>query len=120
MASSKGNRVFVWIILILLFVGLIGFGATGLTGNATRLGTVGVQQPESADGLVAACVHGDVHVVPKCPGNFGKNSQVGVEGGGRGQPARGGEDVATLDGVVRDAGQVYVVLPPGRRVIVVK
>ena len=37
MASSKGNRVFVWIILILLFVGLIGFGATGLTGNATRL-----------------------------------------------------------------------------------
>lgn len=41
MASSKGNRVFVWIILILLFVGLIGFGATGLTGNATRLGTVG-------------------------------------------------------------------------------
>ncbi len=41
MASSKGNRVFVWIILILLFVGLIGFGATGLSGNATRLGTVG-------------------------------------------------------------------------------
>ncbi len=41
MASSKGNRVFVWIILILLFVGLIGFGATGLSGNVTRLGTVG-------------------------------------------------------------------------------
>ncbi|MGR3464205.1 SurA N-terminal domain-containing protein [Limimaricola sp.] len=40
MASSKGNRVFVWIILILLFVGLIGFGATGLTGHATRLGSV--------------------------------------------------------------------------------
>ncbi|MCP1169919.1 SurA N-terminal domain-containing protein, partial [Limimaricola sp. ASW11-118] len=46
MASSKGNRVFVWIILILLFVGLIGFGATGLTGNATRLGTVGDKELE--------------------------------------------------------------------------
>ena len=46
MASSKGNRVFVWIILILLFVGLIGFGATGLSGNATRLGTVGDKELE--------------------------------------------------------------------------
>ncbi len=41
MATRKGNRVFVWIILILLFVGLIGFGATGLSGHVTRLGTVG-------------------------------------------------------------------------------
>ena len=47
MASSKGNRVFVWIILILLFVGLIGFGATGLTGHATRLGTVGGKELET-------------------------------------------------------------------------
>ncbi|SDE92456.1 peptidylprolyl isomerase [Limimaricola pyoseonensis] len=46
MAEKKGNRVFVWIILILLFVGLIGFGATGLTGHATRLGTVGEKELE--------------------------------------------------------------------------
>lgn len=41
MAAKKGNRVGVWIILILLFVGLIGFGASGLSGNVRTLGTVG-------------------------------------------------------------------------------
>ncbi len=41
MAASKGSKVFVWIILGLLFVGLMGFGTVNLTGSATRLGTVG-------------------------------------------------------------------------------
>lgn len=41
MAASKGSKVFVWIILGLLFVGLMGFGTVNLSGSATRLGTVG-------------------------------------------------------------------------------
>lgn len=41
MAASKGSKVFVWIILGLLFVGLMGFGTLNLSGSATRLGTVG-------------------------------------------------------------------------------
>jgi len=41
MAKKKGNRIFVWAILGLLFVGMIGFGATGLTGTVRTLGTVG-------------------------------------------------------------------------------
>lgn len=41
MAASKGSKVFVWIILGLIFVGLMGFGTVNLTGSATRLGTVG-------------------------------------------------------------------------------
>lgn len=41
MAAKKGSRFFVWIILGLLFFGLVGFGATGLTGTVRTLGTVG-------------------------------------------------------------------------------
>jgi len=41
MAERNRNRIGVWIILGFLFVGLIGFGATGLTGTVRTLGTVG-------------------------------------------------------------------------------
>ena len=41
MARSKTSSFFVWIILGLLFVGLMGFGAAGLSGNVRTLGTVG-------------------------------------------------------------------------------
>lgn len=41
MAKSKARNIGVWIILGLLFVGLMGFGATGLTGNVRTIGTVG-------------------------------------------------------------------------------
>lgn len=42
MAEKKqGNRYFVWIIMILLFVGLLGFGTGGLSGNIRSIGTVG-------------------------------------------------------------------------------
>lgn len=41
MAKKKGNRYFVWIILALLFVGLIGFGGSGLSGNIRSIGSVG-------------------------------------------------------------------------------
>lgn len=41
MAARKGGRVFVWIILGFLFVGLVGFGATGISGTVRTLGTVG-------------------------------------------------------------------------------
>ena len=41
MAKSKSKNFFVWIILGLLFVGLLGFGATGLSGNISTVGTVG-------------------------------------------------------------------------------
>ena len=53
MAERKRSRIGVWIILGFLFVGLIGFGATGLSGTIRTLGTVGdktipVQQYASA------------------------------------------------------------------------
>jgi len=41
MAARKGSRIFVWIILGFLFVGLVGFGATGISGNIRTIGTVG-------------------------------------------------------------------------------
>ncbi|SMX31512.1 peptidylprolyl isomerase [Octadecabacter ascidiaceicola] len=41
MANGKTKNFFVWIILGLLFVGLMGFGATGLSGNISSVGNVG-------------------------------------------------------------------------------
>ncbi len=41
MAQSKGRQVGLWIIMGLLFVGLVGFGSTSLTGNVRTLGTAG-------------------------------------------------------------------------------
>ena len=41
MARSKANRTFVWVVLILLFVGLMGFGTGGLSGRIDRLGYAG-------------------------------------------------------------------------------
>ncbi len=49
MAENKSRRYFVWIILGLLFVGLMGFGAGGLGGNITRIGTVGDKELRIAD-----------------------------------------------------------------------
>jgi len=44
MARGKGtnaSKIFVWIILILIMVGLVGFGATGLSGTVRSIGKVG-------------------------------------------------------------------------------
>lgn len=41
MAKSKTRNIGVWIILGLLFVGLMGFGATGFGGNIQSIGSVG-------------------------------------------------------------------------------
>jgi peptidyl-prolyl cis-trans isomerase D len=41
MAKSKGRQISLWIIMGLLFVGLVGFGSTGLTGNVRTLGHAG-------------------------------------------------------------------------------
>jgi len=41
MAKGKTKNFFVWIIMGLLFVGLMGFGAAGLKGNVSSVGTVG-------------------------------------------------------------------------------
>ncbi len=41
MANGKTKNFFVWIIMGLLFVGLMGFGATGLSGNISSIGSVG-------------------------------------------------------------------------------
>jgi peptidyl-prolyl cis-trans isomerase D len=41
MAKSKGRQISLWIIMGFLFVGLIGFGSTGLTGNVRTLGSAG-------------------------------------------------------------------------------
>jgi len=44
MAKTTGKRYGVWIIVILLFVGLLGFGAGGLTGNLRTIGSVGSKE----------------------------------------------------------------------------
>ena len=41
MAQKNGNRYFVWIIMILLFVGLLGFGTGGFGGAQQSIGSVG-------------------------------------------------------------------------------
>ncbi len=41
MATKKVGRAFVWVILGLLFVGLMGFGATSFSGTLRSVGTVG-------------------------------------------------------------------------------
>jgi len=41
MAQSKARQVGLWIILGLLFVGLVGFGSTGFNGNVRSLGSAG-------------------------------------------------------------------------------
>ena len=41
MASKTKNRYFVWIIMGLLFVGLLGFGTGGLSGNIRSIGSAG-------------------------------------------------------------------------------
>lgn len=41
MAKGKTRNFFVWIIMGLLFVGLMGFGATGLSGTVRTVGKVG-------------------------------------------------------------------------------
>ena len=41
MARKSGSRVFVWIILGLLFVGLLGFGANSFSGSIRTVATVG-------------------------------------------------------------------------------
>ncbi len=41
MAKGKTKNFFVWIILGLLFVGLMGFGASGLSGTVRSIGSVG-------------------------------------------------------------------------------
>ncbi|MCF2903797.1 peptidyl-prolyl cis-trans isomerase [Octadecabacter sp. CECT 8868] len=41
MAKGSTKNFFVWIILGLLFVGLMGFGASGLSGNISSIGSVG-------------------------------------------------------------------------------
>jgi peptidyl-prolyl cis-trans isomerase D len=41
MGKSKGSRAAVWVILLLLIVGLAGFGATNFGGNVRAIGQVG-------------------------------------------------------------------------------
>ena len=41
MAKGKSSNIFVWIILVLLIIGLAGFGASGLNGTIRPVGKVG-------------------------------------------------------------------------------
>ena len=41
MSQKKGTRFSVWVIMILLFVGLLGFGTGGFNGSVQRLGMAG-------------------------------------------------------------------------------
>lgn len=43
MAQKKSSKVFFWMILGLMFVGLAGFGVTGIRGTQRTLGTVGTK-----------------------------------------------------------------------------
>ena len=49
MAEKKSRRFFVWIVLGLLFVGLLGFGTGNIGGNVRTLGTVGSKEVRIAD-----------------------------------------------------------------------
>lgn len=49
MAEKKGKRFGVWIILGLLFVGLLGFGTGNLGGNVTTIGSVGDKELRISD-----------------------------------------------------------------------
>ncbi|MDR9483484.1 MAG: SurA N-terminal domain-containing protein, partial [Salibaculum sp.] len=50
--GSKKSRPFVWIVIGLLMFGMVGFGATGLTGRINSIGTVGgLEVPVSAYNL---------------------------------------------------------------------
>ncbi|MBI1416722.1 MAG: peptidylprolyl isomerase [Limimaricola sp.] len=44
MAAKKGTNVFVWIVLGLMFVGLMGWGSVGIRGTLHTLGTVGQKE----------------------------------------------------------------------------
>ncbi len=44
MATKSGGKFFLWAMLGLLFVGLIGFGTGGVTGSVRNLGTVGTKE----------------------------------------------------------------------------
>ena len=43
MATKRKNRYFLWIIMGLLTIGLLGFGTGGLNGNIRNIGTVGAK-----------------------------------------------------------------------------
>lgn len=49
MASGGISKIFVWILLGLLIVGLAGFGATNLSGTARSIGSVGSQEIDIDD-----------------------------------------------------------------------
>ena len=49
MAESTGKKYAVWVIVALLFVGLLGFGAGGVGGNIRSVGSVGDKQITVAD-----------------------------------------------------------------------
>ena len=49
MAKNTARRIGFWVIMSLLFVGLIGFGATGLTGNARTVAEVGEVEIDAQD-----------------------------------------------------------------------
>ncbi len=49
MAQKKGKRYGVWIIVGLLFVGLLGFGTGNLGGNITTIGSVGDKELRISD-----------------------------------------------------------------------
>ncbi len=49
MAQKKGRNYFVWIIMGLLFVGLLGFGTGNIGGNITNIGMVGDKELRLGD-----------------------------------------------------------------------
>ena len=53
MGKSKLSKTFIWILMGLLFIGLAGFGATNLSGNARSVATVG-EKDVSTDAYVRA------------------------------------------------------------------
>ena len=60
MGKSKLSKTFIWILMGLLFIGLAGFGATNLSGNARSVATVG-EKDVSTDAYVRAFAE-QVHV----------------------------------------------------------
>ncbi|MCG7492217.1 peptidyl-prolyl cis-trans isomerase [Thalassobius sp. Cn5-15] len=74
MASGKTSKTFMWGIMGLLIVGLGGFGATNLSGNITRVGSVGDEDIDVND--YARALQQDIRAIEAQAGSAMPFNQV--------------------------------------------
>jgi peptidyl-prolyl cis-trans isomerase D len=86
MASGKTSKTFMWGIMGLLIVGLGGFGATNLSGNITRVGSVGDEDIDVND--YARALQQDIRAIEAQTGSAMPFDQVLAAGVDRAALAR--------------------------------